>query len=264
MISYIVGALAIACYGGGAILQYLNLTRSENSPRNGVIVLGATALLLHLLSFNGTLYVQQTLDPGIHNMISLITWLVAALALFGSIKMPLRNVLIGIYPLAAAGLLLALATGDQAIARPLIAPNIATHILLSLISYSVLTIAAVQAVLLAIQDHHLRHQLVGGLVMHLPPLQLMEQILFQLIWVGVLFLTTSILSGVIFIEDVFAQHLAHKTLLSIFAWVIFSTLLLGRYRLGWRGTLAIRFTIGGYLLLMLAYFGTKMVLEIIL
>jgi ABC-type uncharacterized transport system permease subunit len=81
---------------------------------------------------------------------------------------------------------------------------------------------------------------------------------------GLFFLTISLLSGFIFIEDLFAQHLVHKTVLSILAWIIFSCLMLGRLWFGWRGQTAIKWTLFGFVSLLLAYFGSKLVLEIIL
>ena len=92
----------------------------------------------------------------------------------------------------------------------------------------------------------------------------MESMLFELIWIGMLLLSASILSGAIFIDDIFAQHLVHKTALSIAAWLIFATLLWGHHQLGWRSQTAVRWTLGGFVALMLSYFGSKLVLEIIL
>jgi ABC-type uncharacterized transport system permease subunit len=92
----------------------------------------------------------------------------------------------------------------------------------------------------------------------------METLLFQMIGTGLFFLSISLVSGFIFIEDLFAQHLVHKTVLSIIAWIIFSSLLIGRFRYGWRGKTAVRWTLTGFFLLLLAYFGSKLVLEIIL
>jgi ABC-type uncharacterized transport system permease subunit len=80
----------------------------------------------------------------------------------------------------------------------------------------------------------------------------------------VFFLTISLISGFIFIENLFAQHLVHKTVLSILAWLIFSSLLLGRSLYGWRGQIAIQWTLIGFVSLLLAYFGSKLVLELIL
>jgi len=66
------------------------------------------------------------------------------------------------------------------------------------------------------------------------------------------------------LQDMFAQHLVHKTILSISAWLVFVTLIWGRWRYGWRGRMAIRWTLSGLFTLLLAYFGSKLVLELIL
>jgi ABC-type uncharacterized transport system permease subunit len=92
----------------------------------------------------------------------------------------------------------------------------------------------------------------------------MEQLLFQMIAVGYGFLTLSLATGALYLQNIFAQHIVHKTVLSIFAWVLFTVLLWGRHHFGWRGRTAIRWTLGGFAALMLAYFGSKLVLELIL
>ena len=65
-------------------------------------------------------------------------------------------------------------------------------------------------------------------------------------------------------EDFFGQHLSHKTVLSTISWIVFGILLWGRHQLGWRGKTANRWIITGFTFLLLAYFGSKFVLEIIL
>ena len=92
----------------------------------------------------------------------------------------------------------------------------------------------------------------------------METMLFEILWVGLILLTLAIGSGMLFLEDIFAQHLVHKTVLTICAWALFATLLWGRHQLGWRSQTAVRFTLAGFLVLMLGYFGSKLVLEVIL
>ncbi len=92
----------------------------------------------------------------------------------------------------------------------------------------------------------------------------MEAILFGTIWVGFGILSLAIFSGLIFVENIFAQHLAHKTTLAIIAWIIFAVLIAGRWKFGWRGRRAVYLTLGGFALLALAYFGSKLVLEVIL
>lgn len=267
MTATIPGIIAIAFYLGGAILQYFSLKGRHKSNRNKVLLVAAVALICHTLSFNGTLYSPAGLDLGFYTIASLIGWIMAIMVTLSGIRKPLQNLFIGVYPVAAITLALALPMSSSEVISKSIqqwTPQLTSHILLSILAYSVLSIAAIQATLLAIQDHHLRHHLTNGLIMRLPALQTMEQLLFELVWVGIILLSISIFTGMLFIEDMFAQHLAHKTILSIIAWGIFSALLLGRYMLGWRGTTAIRWTIAGYLLLMLAFFGSKLVLEIIL
>ena len=142
--------------------------------------------------------------------------------------------------------------------------GLALHVILSLLAYSFLTIATAQALLLARQTHQLRHNQTSGTIKLLPPLQTMEALLFELLWLGFIILSASIVTGIGFIEDLFAQHLAHKTVFSVIAWLIYAALLAGRHWLGWRGNTAIRFTLGGFAALMLAFFGSKFVLELLL
>lgn len=92
----------------------------------------------------------------------------------------------------------------------------------------------------------------------------MEVMLFELLFVGVVLLTLSIISGFLFVDDIFAQSLVHKTLLTMLAWVLFSVLLWGHHKLGWRSQIAVRLTLAGFAALMLAFFGSKLVLELVL
>ena len=138
------------------------------------------------------------------------------------------------------------------------------HILFSLLAYALLTLAAAQAALLAWQDRKLRHHDPVGLIRKLPPLQHMESLLFQLIALGFVLLSIALATGFAFLEDMFAQHIVHKTVLSVVSWLVFAALLWGRWQLGWRGRKAIRWTIWGFAFLALAYFGSKLVREIIL
>jgi len=138
------------------------------------------------------------------------------------------------------------------------------HISSSILAYAMLTLAAIQAAVLSLQDHQLKQRHTRGIIQILPPLQLMESMLFELLWIGLGLLTISIVSGAIFIDEIFAQSLVHKTVLTIAAWLLFSTLLWGHYQLGWRSKTAVRFTLAGFVMLMLAFFGSKLVLELIL
>jgi ABC-type uncharacterized transport system permease subunit len=132
------------------------------------------------------------------------------------------------------------------------------------LSFGLLSIAGVYALFVFIIDHFLRRHHLSPLVRSLPPLEVLEDLLFKQIAAGFTLLTVSLGSGMMFINDIFAQHLVHKTLLSFLAWLVFGILLWGRWRYGWRGSLAVRLTLAGTLLLLVGYFGSKLVLENIL
>ena len=135
--------------------------------------------------------------------------------------------------------------------------------MLSIFAYCLLTIAALQALILALQERQISNKH-PSTIMKLPPLQVMETLLIQIITIGFFMLSLSLITGLMFIQDIFAQHLVHKTVLSIIAWAVFGILLWGHWAAGWRGKKLISWTMGGFICLMLAYFGSKLVLEIIL
>jgi len=142
--------------------------------------------------------------------------------------------------------------------------GITVHMVSSVLAFGLLSIAGVYALFVFFIDHFLRRHHLVPLVRSLPPLEVLESLLFKTIAAGFALLTVSLLSGIMFINDIFAQHLVHKTILSIMAWLVFGVLLWGRWRYGWRGSLAVRLTLAGIILLVLSYFGSKLVLEIIL
>lgn len=226
--------------------------------------LGWLAVLMHGLSLNGMCDRAGQVNFSFLSTSSLAALAIVVILLLTSISKPLDKLGVVIFPLAALIVLArALFTEDAHVLKTH-SWQMNVHILVSMLSYSFLNIAAMQALLVALQDRQLRSHQSGGLVRSLPPLQTMEKLLFQLIGAGFVLLSISLLTGFFFIENLFAQHLAHKTVLSIFAWIVFAVLLGGRVSKGWRGQTAIRWTLGGFIVLMLAYFGSKVVLEWIL
>ena len=221
----------------------------------------ATALLMAILlrgSDSGCMR-RQTL------MIGLAAVVIHGSLLYSSLLTPNGlNLGIAVFPVAAASIGLTMLYPAPHIITSASSWQLDSHILTSLLAYSILGLAVLQAILLAIQDNHLRNRSPGGFIRALPPLQTMESLLFQMIATGFALLTLALVTGALFLEDIFAQHLVHKTTLSIIAWAVFAVLLWGRWRFGWRGRTAIRWTIGGFMFLMLAYFGSKFVLELVL
>jgi len=186
---------------------------------------------------------------------------VVLLQLVLCLRQPADYLGIAIYPLAAVALLASQASGEG---QTIQGHAIQVHVLLSVLAYAVLSLAAAQAGLVSIQRHFLSRHRPGGFMRALPPLETTERLLFALLSAGFALLTLSLASGFFYLEDMFAQDLVHKTVLSCAAWAIFGVLLFGRWRFGWRGRRAVHLTLGGFGVLILAYFGSKLVLELIL
>lgn len=138
------------------------------------------------------------------------------------------------------------------------------HAWMALLAYATLAIAALLAVMLWLQERALRRREFRTWLRALPPLVELETLLFRTIAVGFALLTATLLTGLLFVENLFAQHLVHKTVLSVLSWLVFGGLLLGRWRYGWRGATAVRWTLAAMALLILAFFGSKFVLELVL
>lgn len=236
----------------------------QNKRPRTPLYLAWTAVFAHILFIAATFLQNSSFNFSFISTASLISLIVALLLLLATITKPVEKLGIIIFPIAAIMLGLELNLPETPHLLHTHNWQMSVHILTSIIAFSLLNIAALQAVLLTIQDQQLKSHPPKRFIQSLPPLQTMETLLFQMLGTGLFFLTISLVSGFIFIEDLFAQHLVHKTVLSIIAWIIFSSLLIGRLRYGWRGKTAVRWTLTGFILLLLAYFGSKLVLEIIL
>jgi ABC-type uncharacterized transport system permease subunit len=258
---------AIACYlaSGFYIAVRLFKSRIEKPlPRHIGIGLGFLGILLHGLMLFQSITAEGGLNFSFFGASSLIALTVLLLLMLSSLSKPVENLGILLLPVGAFTITLQMHFPAANILAPDAPFGLTLHVLISLLAYSLLALASVQAILLAVQDHHLRHRHPGGFIRALPPLQTMEQLLFEMIGLGFALLTVSLISGAIFLEDMFTQHLVHKTILSIAAWIVFGTLLWGRFRFGWRGQKALTWTLVGFVVLMLAYFGSKFVIELVL
>jgi len=236
----------------------------KNSPTKLSLIFAWLAAITHITIVVGHVTLQQGLDFSFFSIASFTSLIIVLFLLLASVAKPIEKVGIAVFPIAAISLLLHYTLPSD---KPLITGlsiEMVIHILSSITAFGLLAIAAVQAILLTLQNYHLRHHINSALIKSLPSLQLMEGLLFQMIASGIVFLSISLLTGFLFIDDLFAQHLVHKTLLSLLAWVIFTGLLLGRKHYGWRGKTAVQWTLYGFISLVLAYFGSKLVLEIIL
>jgi ABC-type uncharacterized transport system permease subunit len=257
-----IAALFYLAAAGDEVRQFLN---HQNNQRRFFVALIAIGLATHWTAAGLAMGVFEpvwSLTIGV--MISLSASMVVVALAYLRIRQPVN---LALMPLLT---LIALVTSgalylDQGNSGRNIASSggIALHIVSSVSAFAILFLAGIQSLLLAWQNYALKsRQIIKARL--LPPVTRMERMLFDLIGAGWLILTLSLISGWMFVDDLFAQHLAHKTLLSVLAWVVFALLLSGRRLYGWRGFTAAAWTLSGFAILLLGTLGTKIVLEVIL
>lgn len=226
-------------------------------------------LALHALTLYQSMFIGAGLSFGLSNAISSIVWLTAFIYWFSGFFNRLQGLQTLVAPIAGAAAIAVLLPLVFPSLRPLEnteLPAFKAHLLVAMMAYSLLTIAALHALLMTVVERHLHHPASHSILTNLPPLLVMEKLLFGIIWVGFVLLTLTLLSGIVFSKEVFGQPLtfSHKTLFGFISWSVFAALLIGRQIYGWRGRIAIRWTLSGFVTLLLAYIGSKFVLEVIL
>ena len=257
--------ITAACYLAAAILLYLAVADNSNRHRALAAGIALIGVLLHGWAENQHWFVPATPHVSLLNILSLCALVTVAIPLA---TYPLRNSLFDA-SLVALPLSVLVLIAEGVMTVPVLEIThlpigITTHIITSIAAFGVLSIASVYALFVYLIDHLLRQHRLNKLVQTLPALDTLEELLFHLIKAGLALLTVALLTGLIFVNDLFGQHLAHKTLLSIFAWLVFTVLLWGRWEKGWRGRVAVRMTLAGIILLLLSYFGSKLILEVLL
>ena len=257
------GSLACSLYLVSAAIQLFGGTLAQSQRRTMVIATAVVAVVLHGLFSYQEIYTATGINIGIYPMAALTSLAIVVIVLVSSTRRPVDNLFVLIFPFATMTVLLAVLKDGAYAPRADIESGILAHILLSVTAYGLLTVAAFQAALLSFGDYELKNRNLGVLK-KLPPLQTMESLMFELIWFGLVFLSLSIVTGFVFFESGSADGLIHHTVITLTAWLVFAVLLWGRYQLGWRGAVASRWTLAGFGLLVLGYFGSKLVMEIIL
>jgi ABC-type uncharacterized transport system permease subunit len=236
-----------------------------------VAPLALHAWLLHASVFSaGGIYPGGIYPPGIYLgvgvSVSVIIWLAALIYWIGGFFYRLEGLQVFILAAAAGLVLMPLALPSIKPLTHTDLPAFRVHLTIALSAFSLFTIASLQALTMAVLERRLREGPLPAFLQSLPPLLTMERLLFRIIAVGFVLLTLTLASGMLFSEELFGQPLrfTHKVVFAVAAWFIFAALLAGRSIYGWRGRVALRWTLAGFMVLVLAYIGTKFVLEILL
>jgi len=234
----------------------------------------ALAWLLHGMSLAHIVIAHDFLRLGFAAMLSAALWLSVAAYWAENLNLSVDGLRRLVLPAAAIAIVLPVLFPGTLIPLEGKPPLFSWHIALSTLAYGSLTIAAFHAVLMAMQESRL-HALPAAVgrrgwlslaIDNLPPLLTMERLLFRMIGLGFVLLTLTVVSGVFFSEQLFGKPFRweHKTVFTLLSWLLFGVLLAGRHWRGWRGRTALTFTLSGFATLLLAYVGSRFVLEVVL
>jgi ABC-type uncharacterized transport system permease subunit len=203
---------------------------------------------------------------GFSNALSAIFWLTVMIYWITDLRHHLYSLQAFVLPPAAIFVLVQKLSPETHLLPYADRPLFLMHLIIAMLAYSLFTFAAMHALLMAVAERNLHKKPSLIKLPDFPPLMTMETLLFRVIGGGFVLLTFTLVSGMMFSEELFHQPLKfnHKNLFTIISWLIFGGLLLGRYAYGWRGRTAIRWTLTGFVVLLLAYAGSKFVLEILL
>lgn len=223
-------------------------------------------LTLHAWLLYQFIFQPEGLKLGVGHALSAIAWLTVLVYWLGSLRNNLEGLQGFVLPFAAIS-----------VVAPLFLPATRTlphseltlfkvHLLIAILAYSLFTIASLHALLMTLVERRLHGKPRSIMLQRLPPLLTMEHLLFRILWAGFTLLTLTVASGMLFSRELFGQSLqfSHKTVFALLSWTIYAALLGGRQIYGWRGRTAIRWTLSGFMALLLAYIGSKFVLEILL
>jgi ABC-type uncharacterized transport system permease subunit len=239
---------------------------AERQNRSALGFAVIVPLVLHGWLLYQTLFIWGALNLGLVYAMSLILWLTVLVYWLGRYFYPLSSLQTLVLPLAAISTALPAIFPEAHILSQPASGLFDTHVLMAMLAYSLFTIAALHALLMSLVEKRLHHGRMPKVLQNLPPLLTMETLLFRIVGVGFVLLTITVASGMLFSEKIFGHPLqfTHMVLFGLASWAVFAVLLWGHHVYGWRGHKAVRWTLSGFGLLILAYLGTQFVLEVVL
>ena len=229
-------------------------------------VLLLAALAAHGLALQLSIFAGNGMHFGSGLAVSLVVWLAVSFYWIETFYTRLDGLHVMVLPAGFVASLLPLALPGEHILANAGSPAFRAHFIIAMLSYSLFTLAALHAMLMAIAERQLHSGRLTRPFSNLPPLLTMETLLFRLIGIAFVLLTLTLTSGIVFSESLFGQafRLDHKTVFAIVSWLLFGALLIGRTVWGWRGRVALRWTLAGFAALVLAYVGSRFVAEVLL
>lgn len=230
-------------------------------------VLVPVALVLHAMLVYRGVVVAEGLNLGLANAISLLVWLTALIYWLAGLAFPGLSGMQGLMaPVAFGAVVLQGTLPSRHVVTYTAEPLFTMHFAIAMLAYALVIVATVHAVAMLAEEKWLHRGVLPPFLKSLPPLLEMEALLFRLLLAAFVLLTLTVVSGVFFSELLFGKPFAftHKNVFAILSWLIFGGLLAGHHLRGWRGKTAVHWTLAGFFMLLIAYVGSKFVLEIVL
>lgn len=222
------------------------------------------ALTAHLYLLSLDIILGDGANMSMINVASLIAWLVTLTLTLASFSFSTAILMPVVFSFSAIVVIISLVVPDVQSIQLEMQPALIIHITLALFAYGCLSIAVLYALQLAYINNRLKLKKTAILHSSLPPLMTVETIFFKLLLAGTVLLALSLVSGFVFLDNMLAKEQAHKTVLSIIAWLVFFVTTVGHQKWGWRGRPVLSATFVGAFLLTLAYFGSRFVREVII
>lgn len=239
----------------------------------GVARLVRPALVLGLITHAAALGYSLFGDPGrginlgFSHAVSLIVWLslLSYVVLGGDARLT-RLAALYLVPVAIIAAVMTQMLPAHRIVNYDVGWAFRLHLVVAILAYALFTVAALHALLMMFLEKRLHDAVMVNTGGSLPPLMRVEKLLFQLLTYAFVFHTATLVTGVFFSEAVFGKafQVTHKTVFAVTSWFIFGGLLVAHWWAGLRGKIAARWTLIGFVMLLLSYVGSKFVLEIIL
>lgn len=256
--------IATVAYAAAGIIALVALFREQVVSKNLFYTVGLIGWCTHTGALLLPAWQEGFLSFNLLNALSICIWMMISVLLISNLNKPLYNLFAFFMPMSSivliVGLFLPATPVDSGHSGGLL-----MHVFMALLAYSILAIATMQAVLVSFQNHHLHaHRVDSRLFKVLPPLQTMERLMFEWLYVGFGLLTVAMITGAFFLEDPWAQHVAYKSILTVIAWIFYAYLIFAHIKLGVRGPRASHLIYLGFSLLVVAFIGSKWFFEYVL
>ena len=258
--------LALLCYALSFGLIWQRLESSEAGSKNLLLAAAGVGCAAHGFLLWNDVIVSSALNLALANVVSLVCLVSVIAWLLASLGNRVTTLGILVLPVGVLGLIIEYLFIDTRALVPDPPPSLIAHLAIALLAFAILCVATAQAAILYLQEAQLRKRNPMGLFPALPPLETMQSNLLGLIRIGVVLLTINLVTGSFSQLQTTGTLVAfnHHILLSIIAWIAYVALLAGNKIRGWRGKIAARWTMLAFVVLILAYFGTRFVSSVLL